>query len=346
MTPKQFQSAVLSFYKSHGRKHLPWQQDKTHYKVWISEVMLQQTQVATVIPYYEKFMLKFPDIQSLATAHEDTVLALWTGLGYYTRARNLHKCAIQIVNDFSGIWPRTVKELEALPGIGRSTAGAILSLTTGQTETILDGNVKRVLSRYFAIEGWPGKSSVHNKLWELAESLTSPKNTDHYNQAMMDIGATICTRTKPSCKLCPISSGCKALQLGTPTQFPGSKPKKVKPVRSTRLYIFEYKNSFLLRKNQSSGVWAKLWSLPDAESLSEGLYSQILIKQKDELELPIFRHTFSHFHLDIQPVWIKLKSRPNLVMDSLSHRWQDRSELSELGMPAPILKLLTQGKIE
>ncbi|NVJ60748.1 MAG: A/G-specific adenine glycosylase [Gammaproteobacteria bacterium] len=344
MKPTEFQKRVLDFYKKHGRKHLPWQQNKTHYRVWISEIMLQQTQVATVIPYYEKFMSRFPTLESLAKSEVDEVLALWTGLGYYTRARNLHKCAQQIVNQLAGNWPETPEEIEQLPGIGRSTAGAIHSLTTGKPATILDGNVKRVLCRFYTVEGWPGKPKVHNHLWELADKLTPQKKADHYNQAMMDLGATVCTRRNPACDICPLQSDCKAHEAGEQHSFPNSKPKKAKPVKRACFLIFRAGSKVLLHKRPSSGIWGGLWSLPEAESFEElgSLGTHALKELKQEVLLEEFRHTFSHYHLDIQPKIYELKKQPALVMDEARYEWQDLNNLDQLGLPSPVVKLLTK----
>ncbi|PWK46858.1 A/G-specific adenine glycosylase [Pleionea mediterranea] len=349
MDPKDFQRAVLNFYQQHGRKNLPWQQDKTHYRVWVSEIMLQQTQVATVIPYYKRFMTKFPTLEDLAKASQDDVLTLWTGLGYYSRARNLHKCAQVIVNEHNGRWPDTVVELEQLPGIGRSTAGAIHSLSTGKPAAILDGNVKRVLCRFYQIEGWPGQSKVHKELWQIAEKLSPEQRADEYNQAMMDLGATLCTRRNPDCEQCPLVSHCKAYQQGTQHQYPNSKPKANKPVRQAAFAIVQSQNKVLLEKRPSTGIWGGLWSLPQAESSQ--LLSDYLIQlsaavvSTDDLPhqqaLSPFRHTFSHFHLDIQPYLLVTKQSPQ-VMDESQLRWQDLAKLDQIGLPGPVLKLLKQ----
>ncbi|MEE4245180.1 MAG: A/G-specific adenine glycosylase, partial [Kangiellaceae bacterium] len=242
MNSNDFSQAVLEFYNAHGRKDLPWQIEKTHYRVWVSEVMLQQTQVATVIPYYQKFMTSFPSVKQLAAATVDDVLAHWSGLGYYSRARNLHKCAQTIMSDYGGIWPNNVDELEALPGIGRSTAGAIHSLATGQPATILDGNVKRVLCRVFGVEGWPGQTKVHKQLWQIADEMTPQSRVDEYNQAMMDLGATLCTRRNPGCTRCPLVDNCHAYATGSQHQLPNSKPKKIKPVKASHFLILRHGN--------------------------------------------------------------------------------------------------------
>lgn len=342
MDAHSFQSAVLKFYQERGRKTLPWQQNKTHYRVWISEIMLQQTQVATVIPYYQRFMQRFPSLDDLANADVDDVLTLWTGLGYYTRARNLHKCAQTLVQQYQGVWPKSVAELEQLPGIGRSTAGAIHSLSTGQSATILDGNVKRVLCRFYAVEGWPGKTQVHKELWEIADQLTPDQRADDYNQAMMDLGATLCTRRNPACEECPLQQHCQAFKHGTQHEFPNSKPKVRKPVRQATFAIIQHDNRVLLEKRPSSGIWGGLWSLPQGDDL-EQLQSTLAIAQshwKNARVLSEFKHTFSHFHLIIQPVMLDLEAPVAQVMDSNSIRWQDLSELDQVGLPGPVLKLL------
>ncbi len=227
-----FAKAVLAWFEQYGRKHLPWQQNKTLYQVWLSEVMLQQTQVATVIPYFARFMERFPTVIDLANASIDEVLHLWTGLGYYARARNLHKAAIQIRDEFGGEFPTRFDDVLALTGVGRSTAGAILSSVLDAPHPILDGNVKRVLSRYFAVEGWAGEKAVENRLWQLSESVTPDTQVADFNQAMMDLGAMICTRTKPKCLLCPLQENCKTNAMQAWDSFPAKKPKK--PCRSVK----------------------------------------------------------------------------------------------------------------
>lgn len=250
-----FSSRIIQWYNAHGRKHLPWQQDKTPYKVWISEIMLQQTQVATVIPYYEKFMARFPDAVSLANAEADEVLHYWTGLGYYARARNLHRAAQIIRDQLNGQFPTDFEQVLALPGIGRSTAGAVLSLSLGQHHAILDGNVKRVLARHGAIAGWPGEKAVETQLWQLTEQLTPRDEIEKYNQAMMDIGATICTRSKPSCEHCPVALDCRAQRQGRQTEYPGKKPKKTIPARNAFMVLLRHSDTVLLNKRPPAGIW-------------------------------------------------------------------------------------------
>ncbi|MGY8869166.1 MAG: A/G-specific adenine glycosylase, partial [Pseudomonadales bacterium] len=264
MTPQKFNTAVLDWFDQHGRHNLPWQQDKTAYFTWISEIMLQQTQVTTVIPYFERFIERFPDVQTLANAEQDEVLHLWTGLGYYARARNLHKTAQIVATDYYGEFPQTVEALEQLPGIGRSTAGAVLSISTGKRAAILDGNVKRVLARFYALEGWTGSTANQKTLWEYAERNTPQKRVGEYTQAMMDLGATLCTRSKPSCPSCPLQNHCTALKLGRSSEFPHPKPKKKIPVKQTiMLLLQDEQQQTLLQQRPPTGLWGGLWSLPE-----------------------------------------------------------------------------------
>ncbi|NVJ50245.1 MAG: A/G-specific adenine glycosylase [Gammaproteobacteria bacterium] len=344
MQAKTFQKRILDYYTAYGRKHLPWQQNKNHYRVWVSEIMLQQTQVTTVIPYYERFMQRFSSLEALASAELDEVLALWTGLGYYSRARNLHKCAQVLITEFNGQWPNSVATLETLPGIGRSTAGAIHSLATGQSAAILDGNVKRVLCRFYAIEGWPGKPAVQKQLWQLAESLTPAKKADQFNQAMMDLGATLCKRSRPDCDICPLQSHCQAYADNRVNEFPNPKPKTTKPERHAIFIIARCGHEVLLEKRPSQGIWGGLWCLPEAplDTNDRDLAAAIAtpIACESVCALPSFRHTFSHYHLHIHPRLLSVAQKPNAVMDSDRWQWQDRRRLDELGMPSPIVQLL------
>ena len=344
-TPHDFSQAVLNWYDQHGRKHLPWQQDITPYKVWISEVMLQQTQVATVIPYFERFMQEFPTVHDLANAEQDKVLHLWTGLGYYARARNLHACAKRVSTDFAGKFPKSVDGLVELPGIGRSTAGAIASISMGINAAILDGNVKRVLCRYYAVEGWPGTGAVQKQLWEIAERLTPAERCNHYTQAMMDMGATLCTRSKPQCGICPLAPTCIANQQGNPKDYPNSKPKKDKPEKFVQLIMLQDPSGYiLLEQRQQQGIWGGLWSFPelpmeeDAMQHSQTRFGDAAAEQEI---WPVFRHTFSHYHLHIQPVLIQLSKKPTTIGETNQH-WYNPAEPSELGLAAPVKNLLTK----
>ena len=307
--------------------------------------MLQQTQVTTVIPYYERFMASFPSVQILAQASQDEVLKHWAGLGYYARGRNLHKCAQQIVAEYDGEFPLTVDELVALPGIGRSTAGAVISLSSGQRAVILDGNVKRVLARFHGVSGWPGKTSVADTLWQHAEQHTPTKRCDDFNQVMMDLGATLCTRSKPQCEQCPLQQHCYAYKNQQQSQFPGKKPKKVTPVKTTQwLVMRNSQQQIYLEQRPPQGIWGGLWSFPEApmdtaaDSHCEAHYGSIkTLKQGIE-----FRHTFSHYHLDIQPVIIDIKRRQSRLRSDDKERWFTLEEIEQIGLAAPVKKLLAQ----
>lgn len=341
---QSFSDAILNWYEQYGRKTLPWQQNKTPYKVWLSEIMLQQTQVSTVIPYFERFMARFPTVIDLANADQDEVLHLWTGLGYYARARNLHKAAQVIANHHDGVFPTTLDEVMALPGVGRSTAGAVLSLSLSQPHPILDGNVKRTLARCFAVEGWPGKKPVENKLWEIAETLTPTTDTDKYNQAMMDMGAMVCTRSKPKCDLCPVADRCEARVQGRQMDFPGKKPKKTLPVKQTSFLLIQYQDEIWLEQRPPSGLWGGLWCLPEAAEhtlevdIADKLHN---IKPVKTEVLTAFRHTFSHFHLDIVPIKVSVAERPQIIMEANQGLWYNLSQPAKVGLAAPVKKLLT-----
>ncbi len=348
VTTIPFSQQVLNWFDQHGRKHLPWQQNITPYKVWISEIMLQQTQVTTVIPYFERFMENFPDVQSLAAASEDEVLHHWSGLGYYSRARNLHKAANMVCTTFAGEFPKSVRGLMELPGIGRSTAGAIASISMGIRAPILDGNVKRVLTRYRAITGWPGQTAVANQLWEIAEQYTPEERVADYTQVMMDLGAMICTRSKPSCSLCPLNTSCLAHAAGEESRFPESKPKKDKPERSVRmLMIVNQFGEVLLEKRPPTGIWGGLWSFPEIgmeDNLSETTQAKTGFDLEQFEEWQVFRHTFSHYHLDITPVKTFTSSHPHQIQDGEHWHWFQPDKPTELGLAAPVTKLINKLK--
>jgi A/G-specific adenine glycosylase len=343
MKPKSFQQAILNWFKRQGRTNLPWQNPITPYRVWISEIMLQQTQVATVIPYFERFMQSFPCIESLANASVDDVLHHWTGLGYYARARNLHKTAQIIAFEYQQQFPDTVEALSALPGIGRSTAGAIRSIGFKKPAAILDGNVKRVLARFSATAGWPGKTAVHNELWEIAEYYSPLKRTEHYTQAMMDLGALVCTRSNPQCDQCPIKPDCKAALRSEQSLFPGKKPKKAIPVReSIFLMLRSSEGEILLQQNPPAGLWGGLWVLPMIDQLSEldALAEGLQLEVKATKFLTQKRHTFSHFHLDYQVFDIEVLALNNKVTENSNVVWYNRNNPLSLGMSAPVKALL------
>ena len=344
MNVPDFSGGILAWYQVSGRKDLPWQVQPTPYRVWVSEIMLQQTQVATVIPYYERFMECFPDVESLAHAAADQVLHHWSGLGYYARARHLHAAAQQIVNEFNGVFPETFNAVVALPGVGPSTAGAILSLACGQYHAILDGNVKRVLTRYHAVAGWPGQSAVHKQLWALAEQHTPAQQTATYTQAIMDLGATICTRARPQCEVCPVNAGCAAHAAGMETAFPSPRPKKAVPVRSVcMLMLCNDDDEVLLEQRPPAGIWGGLWSFPEFPSvadIAEQCGNSLDINNDETVVWPVVRHTFSHFHLDITPVFARGAENETVVMEGPRRLWYNTSGNQERGLAAPVEKLL------
>ena len=297
-----FSRCLLAWYDQHGRKSLPWHHNVTPYRVWVSEIMLQQTQVATVIDYYQRFMAQFPNAAALADADLDMVLHQWSGLGYYARGRNLHKAAQLIRDQYAGHFPLQFEQLLELPGIGRSTAGAILAFSTGERQVILDGNVKRVLCRYHAVDGWPGRAAISKQLWLLADQHTPQRRVAEYTQAIMDLGATCCTRSKPRCDACPLQSGCLAYRQGEARQYPVSKPRKTVPVRAAALLLLlNESGDVLLQQRPPVGIWGGLWSLPELpqdEEMVDWCHQQ-LGYQVGLIEVgEVFRHTFSHFHLE------------------------------------------------
>ena len=342
----RFSQQLLAWFDKHGRKDLPWQQNPTPYRVWISEIMLQQTQVATVIPYYKRFMARFPDLHRLSDAPLDSVLSHWSGLGYYARARNLHKAAQQVVEQHDGAFPCSQEALELLPGIGRSTAGAILSIACGKKATILDGNVKRVLTRYHAISGWPGQSAVAKRLWEVAEQSTPSRRVADYTQAVMDLGATLCTRAKPACGQCPLSTDCEALKQGNPKAFPTPKPRKQRPLKTRHFLIIENpQKQILLVRRPPTGIWGGLWSLPELEDdlqLDSYLQTnyQLSIQQKEVW--PMLKHQFSHFELRIIPIFVQVEYVPTMIKEMASEAmvWYNTRHSPPGGLPAPVAKLL------
>ena len=356
-----FAQSVLKWYDKFGRKHLPWQQDKTLYGVWLSEVMLQQTQVATVIPYFERFIKTFPNITALANASQDEVLHLWSGLGYYARARNLHKAAQKVRDEFNGNFPTNFDQVWALPGVGRSTAGAVLSSVLNQPYPILDGNVKRVLARYFTVEGWPGEKKVENHLWTLTEQVTPIDRVADFNQAMMDIGAMVCTRTKPKCELCPLNLECLAYQNHSWETFPAKKPKKDMPEKDTYFLILSKNGKVYLEQRENSGLWGGLFCFPQFEDKASLLHFLAQEKVSYYQEWPAFRHTFSHFHLYIYPIYAELDGGINIEQANLDWRkvvespkeyqsnlssavkyWYDPQNPEQIGLAQPVKNLLIQ----
>ncbi len=344
--PQDFAQNVLNWFDHHGRKDLPWQQNPTPYRVWVSEIMLQQTQVKTVIPYFERFMDAFPTVEALANAPQDEVLHLWTGLGYYARARNLHKAAQRVAGELAGQFPEDIEALCALPGIGRSTAGAILSLATGARASILDGNVKRVLARYHRVDGWPGQSAVHKRLWQIADDYTPTERCAEYTQAMMDLGATVCTRAQPACERCPLAAGCGALKAGDQAAYPGKKPRKTLPVKSTLFLVARSgQGEILLEKRPAQGIWGGLWCFPEVTDVEAGRQHCLDICGAAPAGLAVlerFRHTFSHYHLDITPVVAELDGATLAVMEGDRQLWYNLRQPPRVGLAAPVAALLAQ----
>ncbi len=339
-----FADRLLAWYERDGRKDLPWQCGDA-YRIWVSEIMLQQTQVRTVIGYYERFVDRFPDVTTLADATVDEVLHHWSGLGYYARARNLHEAAKVVRDAHGGVFPADLDAVQALPGIGRSTAGAILALAHGQRHAILDGNAKRVLARHAAVEGWPGKTSVAKILWALAESRTPADRADEYTQAIMDLGATLCTRTRPRCEACPVHSDCRAYAMGATAEYPGRRPKRNKPLRRTTMLLAVQDNAVYLERRPAAGIWGGLWSLPE---LASGTEASIDAWCERHAGAPAtarerwqaVRHSFSHYDLDIAPVVLRLAVAKRAVADGDDAVWYRLDERPPGGLAAPIEKLI------
>ena len=340
-----FHQRVLCWAEQHGRHNLPWQQDSTPYRVWISEIMLQQTQVETVIPYYEKFILEFPTVEDLANASQDSVLHLWSGLGYYARARNLHKAAKIICDQYQNKFPLCIDDVVALPGIGRSTAAAILSLSKNQRHAILDGNVKRVLARHTATQGWPGNLKIEKKLWEIAEQRTPETHNAQYTQAMMDLGATVCTRSSPKCELCPVQEDCLAFSKNLQAELPSSKPKKKIPTRKTvMLAVLNQDSNLLMQRRPDHGIWGGLWSFPefqDQESAIDWCVSRFHQTPEEQENLPDITHTFSHFKLVITPMTAHYRTPIHWVMEADDWVWYKHGT-SQAGLAAPVDQLIKQ----
>ena len=338
---------LLAWFDTHGRKNLPWQQNIDPYRVWVSEIMLQQTQVTTVIPYFETFMDRFPTVAELADAELDEVLHLWTGLGYYARGRHLHKAARQIMAEFGGRMPHTVAQLETLPGIGRSTAGAIAAIALDVRAPILDGNVKRVLARFHAIPGYPGNTKVARTFWSHADTHTPTDRIADYTQAIMDLGATVCARNTPDCAHCPLAERCEALKTDTVEDFPGRKPKKSKPIRTARLFVLhDPTGTCLLERRAESGIWGGLWTPPErpADTSAKVFLRQLGLQPQQTSRTrtgETFRHTFTHFHLDIEPVFIEVGALPGLIQDRDDVRWYHPGSNEALGLSAPAVRLIT-----
>ena len=337
-----FATALLAWFDHHGRQDLPWQHPRDAYRVWLSEVMLQQTQVATVVPYFLRFVEALPTLRVLAAAEEDTVLALWSGLGYYRRARFLHRAAQLCVERHDGELPRQFDALAALPGIGRSTAGAILAQAHGLRFAILDGNVKRVLTRYHGIHGHPGQSAIEKQLWQHAEAHTPATRLADYTQAIMDLGATVCVRSRPLCEACPLAAGCVARRDHLTALLPTPRAGKPLPSRATIMLILrDQQQRVLLERRGAQGVWSGLWSLPEADDPTAAWrIAQRHAGIDDARTLASFVHTFSHYRLQVEPLLFDGATAHGGIADNPSTRWCSRDEWSALGLPAPVRSLL------
>ena len=345
MNPQPFANRLLSWWDKHGRHDLPWQHPRSAYRVWVSEIMLQQTQVKTVIPYFEAFIRRFPDVAGLAAASNDEVMSMWSGLGYYARARNLLKAARVCVTQHGSDLPASPDKLEALPGIGKSTANAIYSQAFDQPAVVLDGNVKRVLSRHFAVVGWPGKPVVHNQLWSLAESLLPDGRGADYTQAIMDLGATLCTRSKPQCSECPISEDCQARLQQKVDEYPHSRPQKIRVTEKTfqMLILVDENHQVLLERRPPAGVWGGLWSLP-ADDAGEDLSQRLPFNRQSLRSLPELNHQLTHISMIIKPLMGSVQGSaqqwPNGVECTADQQWFGADEWPALGLPKPVRQLL------
>lgn len=341
-----FSEAVIRWQKLHGRHALPWQKTRDAYRIWLSEIMLQQTQVAAVIPYYQRFLARFPDVASLAAAPSEDVMAHWSGLGYYTRARNLHRCAQRVVAEYGGVFPSDPALLADLPGIGRSTAAAIAAFAYSTRAAILDGNVKRVFCRVFGIDGFPGAKPVEDNLWRRAVALLPEKDVEAYTQGLMDLGATLCTRSSPSCKTCPLVERCEAFATDRVHLLPERKPKKAVPEKSTTMLVISHQDHVLLEQRPDSGIWGGLLSLPEIEATDSELRFEAMstaVAPFGEItsfeRLQPFSHVFTHFKLHVQPYQVCLAQRI-LGVEQGRHVWYPAAKLMDAPLPAPVKKLL------
>lgn len=346
-----FADALIDWQKQHGRHQLPWQGTRDAYRIWLSEIMLQQTQVATVIPYYARFLDSFPDVAALAAAPTETVMAHWSGLGYYTRARNLHRCAQQVVSNHAGRFPSDPETLASLPGIGKSTAAAIAAFAYGARAAILDGNVKRVFCRVFGVEGFPGQAAVEKNLWQRAEAMLPAREIEAYTQGLMDLGATLCTRTRPACDRCPMQSRCIAHASGRTAELPARKPKKAIPERSTVMLVVMHEGEILMEQRPPEGIWGGLLSLPELNRLSSensdvDLDEQLALALSsfgdiDEIMmLSSFVHGFTHYRLSVMPVQVTLRQRHVMAAQS-DYQWRALAQISDAALPSPVRKLLS-----
>jgi A/G-specific adenine glycosylase len=339
-TAKAFARSLIAWQRRHGRHDLPWQNTQDPYRIWLSEIMLQQTQVATVIAYYERFLARFPTINDLARAPLDAVLEAWAGLGYYARGRNLHRCAQTLVERHGGQFPGDAESIAELPGIGRSTAAAIAVFAFGARAAILDGNVKRVLARRFAIEGFPGAAKVEARLWALADALLPDAGLASYTQALMDLGATVCTRARPACAHCPLAADCLAFAQGRQAELPAARPRKALPERLASLAILTDGKSVLLEKRPPAGIWGGLLTLPEVapdeiDAFAARLGCRVVAKRT----LPEAKHAFTHFRLRLVPLRCELRTPPRVAGEA-AWRWLAFDAIAGAALPAPIARLL------
>lgn len=341
-SPAPFADALLAWFDRYGRKDLPWQTDPTPYRVWVSEIMLQQTQVATVMPFYRAFMERFPDVEALAAAPLDEVLHRWSGLGYYARARNLHRAAARIVAEQGGKFPRTLEELTALPGVGRSTAGAILALAYGERHAILDGNVKRVLARFFGVEGFAGEPQVSARLWTHADACTPNTRVAAYTQAIMDLGATVCVRRRPLCAVCPLRENCVARIAGRQHKLPAPRPRASRRLKHTCMLLAVHDGRVLLERRPATGIWGGLWGLPEFSSVDDARHwsARTLVSGDGPMDvLATLRHAFTHFDLDIEPLRIECTGAA-CVMEADRWVWYNPAAPAAVGVAAPVSQLI------
>ena len=337
-----FARKVIAWQRRAGRHALPWQADRDPYRIWLSEIMLQQTQVSTVIPYFERFIQRFPDVRTLAAAEPDSVMRLWAGLGYYARARNLHRAAQVMVERHGGEFPRTLEAVHALPGIGRSTAAAICAFAFGERAAILDGNVKRVLARQFGIAGDAKTREVENALWDKAGRILPTAGIEAYTQGLMDLGATICTRAAPACMLCPVSDTCVARAEGRIDELPGRSASRDIPHREIAMLVLHRDEELLLERRPPAGIWGGLWSLPEApvgEDLPAAIARRYGLRGEVGAQLPLVKHAFTHYSLTIHPIEVSIQRGPAQTAGN-EVRWVREDEALDAGLPAPVLRLL------
>ena len=344
-TISSFRRRLIAWQMQHGRHDLPWQNTRDAYRIWVSEIMLQQTQVSTVIPKYAAFMRRFPSARKLAAAPLDDVMALWAGLGYYARARNMHRAAQEVVASLNGRMPHDAQMLQTLPGIGRSTAAAIAVFSSGERAAILDGNVKRVLSRVFMVSPGASAAATERALWTLADRLLPSKHLEAYTQGLMDLGATLCTPRNPDCKECPVSAMCAARKADRISEFPARAVKRLRPLKSCQLIVALHRGNTLLERRPAKGIWGGLWSFPEAETGADAVTElQRCYGMRGRLVKcgAVLRHEFTHFSLDITPVIVQIDRLLDDSTSSANLKWVNRKQVAKLGVPAPVGQLIDQ----